>query len=76
MFEKHNDSYFQFYTNSTLLTEEKVNKLAELGNAIPILSIEGYFDKTKLERVLYNLLINAFKYTSPNGSVFLRLQLA
>jgi DNA-binding response OmpR family regulator len=31
--------------------------------------ISGYFDSDKLEKILYNLLSNAFKYTPPNGKV-------
>jgi len=42
LFEKHSDVYFQVYTNSTLLTEEVVKKLAEMGNVAIQCSIEGF----------------------------------
>jgi DNA-binding response OmpR family regulator len=32
-------------------------------------SLEAYFDKDKLEKILFNLLSNAFKYTPAYGSV-------
>ncbi|RBL90488.1 hybrid sensor histidine kinase/response regulator transcription factor [Chitinophaga flava] len=36
-------------------------------------SLEIYFDKDKIEKILFNLLSNAFKYTPDNGAVTLRL---
>lgn len=36
-------------------------------------SLEIYFDKDKIEKILFNLLSNAFKYTPDNGTVTLRL---
>ncbi len=50
MFKKHKDSFFQFYTNSTLLTEDVVKELAKLGNAIPMISIEGWEEQTDARR--------------------------
>lgn len=37
-------------------------------------SIAGWFDRTLLEKVVFNLLSNAFKHTSPGESVTIRLQ--
>ncbi|HCW24005.1 MAG TPA: pyrroloquinoline quinone biosynthesis protein PqqE [Lachnospiraceae bacterium] len=39
--EKHNDCFFALYSNSTLLTEEVVQKVQKLGNITFMLSIEG-----------------------------------
>ncbi|WP_205513608.1 hybrid sensor histidine kinase/response regulator transcription factor [Longitalea arenae] len=36
-------------------------------------SLEIYFDKDKIEKILFNLLSNAFKYTHDNGMVSLNL---
>src|SRR5258708_37114097 len=38
-------------------------------------SLETYFDKDKLEKIFFNLLSNAFKYTPSNGKVNVELQL-
>ncbi|HEV8285906.1 MAG TPA: two-component regulator propeller domain-containing protein [Chitinophagaceae bacterium] len=37
-------------------------------------SLEIYFDKDKIEKILFNLLSNAYKYTHDNGKVSVRLQ--
>jgi DNA-binding response OmpR family regulator len=36
-------------------------------------SLEIYFDKDKIEKILFNLLSNAFKYTHDNGTVSIGL---
>lgn len=46
MAEDHSDAYFQVYTNSTLLNDEMIKKLAKVGNILPILSLEGYEELT------------------------------
>ncbi|MGC9383183.1 MAG: radical SAM protein [Kosmotogaceae bacterium] len=48
--EKYNDSYFQIYTNGTLITKEIANKLAELGNATLAVSVEGFESDTDWRR--------------------------
>lgn len=48
--KKHNKSYFQVYTNSTLLTEEVIKEIRDLGNILPTLSIEGYKKETDERR--------------------------
>ncbi|OQP60553.1 hypothetical protein A3860_33265 [Niastella vici] len=37
-------------------------------------SLEIYFDKDKIEKILFNLLSNAFKYTQDNGQVSINLE--
>jgi len=48
--EKHQDMAFQIYTNGTLIDEPTANRLAELGNAAPCISIEGTQDETDSRR--------------------------
>jgi MoaA/NifB/PqqE/SkfB family radical SAM enzyme len=38
---RHPDCYFQIFTNGQLITDEIAGKLRELGNATPLVSIEG-----------------------------------
>lgn len=48
--EKHNDMFFQIYTNGTLIDKKIVKKLAKLGNAAPAISIEGFEEETDQRR--------------------------
>jgi len=50
MFKKHNDCYFQTYTNGTLLNEENAEKLAKVGNVAAAISVEGFKRETDLRR--------------------------
>jgi MoaA/NifB/PqqE/SkfB family radical SAM enzyme len=43
---KHNDCFFQFYTNGTLIDERNAARMAEAGNLIPAISVEGFEDRT------------------------------
>ncbi len=44
------DSFFQIFTNGTLLTDEVVAKMASLGNVAPMLSIDGTQEFTDWRR--------------------------
>ncbi len=48
--ERHNDSFFQIYTNGQLIDREVAAKLAELGNAVPCISVEGFQKETDERR--------------------------
>ncbi|MBC9914544.1 response regulator [Chitinophaga varians] len=50
---------------------EKKNISFHFSTAID--NLEIYFDKDKIEKILFNLLSNAFKYTPDNGAVTLQL---
>jgi signal transduction histidine kinase/ligand-binding sensor domain-containing protein/DNA-binding response OmpR family regulator len=58
-------------SNSFLDVAEK--KKIELTYAANVASLEIYFDKDKIEKILFNLLSNAFKYTDDNGMVSINL---
>jgi MoaA/NifB/PqqE/SkfB family radical SAM enzyme len=49
-FRKHNDITFQVYTNGTLIDRNLAHEIAELGNVIPCISVEGYQDETDARR--------------------------
>ena len=44
------DSFFQFFTNGTLLNDDVVQEIAELGNVAPMLSIDGTQEFTDWRR--------------------------
>jgi len=48
--EKHPDNYFMFYTNSTLITNEVAQRMADLGNIVPMISLEGWRERTDARR--------------------------
>ena len=41
LLEAHPDCYFQLFTNGQFITEKTANRLRDLGNATPLVSIEG-----------------------------------
>jgi MoaA/NifB/PqqE/SkfB family radical SAM enzyme len=46
MMEEHSDIFFQVYTNGTLMTKEKAERIRDLGNAMVVVSCEGYEEET------------------------------
>jgi len=50
IFEKHNDIMFHVYTNGSLIDEETCRRLAQTGNVILAISLEGYREETDERR--------------------------
>ena len=50
IFKKHNDCYFQLFTNGTLLTDDVALQLLEAGNVTPLISIEGLEEESDRRR--------------------------
>jgi len=50
IWKKHDDMYFQVYTNGTMINEKVADKLAELGNVAPMISLEGFEKETDERR--------------------------
>jgi len=46
MIEEHPQIFFQVYSNGTLMTKEKAERVRDLGNAMVVLSCEGYEEET------------------------------
>lgn len=65
-------SFIDEITNSFSDLSEKKNIKLSFYSSIP--ELETYFDKDKLERILFNLLSNAVKFTSQNGSVEVKVR--
>jgi MoaA/NifB/PqqE/SkfB family radical SAM enzyme len=69
---RHNDSFFQIYTNGTAIDDEVAKKLAELGNAIPCISVEGFEKETAARRgnETWGKITNAMDALNRNGVLF------
>ena len=50
LFEKHQDTIFQVYTNGTLIDEKMVERFVALGNVVPAISIEGLREENDARR--------------------------
>ena len=64
MIERHPAIFFQVYTNGTLMTREKAERIAELGNVAVVVSIEGGERETDAWRGkgVYRKIMKAFEY--------------
>ncbi len=50
IYKKHNDVFFQVFTNGTLVDKETARKLAEVGNVLVIFSVDGFEEDTDVRR--------------------------
>ena len=50
IFEKHDDCGFMMYTNGTLIDDEMADKMLEVGNVSPAISLEGWKEATDERR--------------------------
>lgn len=48
--ERHDDNYFLIFTNGTLIDEHRAERMAELGNVTPAISVEGLEEETEKRR--------------------------
>jgi len=72
LWRKHDDIWFQVYTSGVALTETNVAKLAELGNVMPCISIEGFEEQTDRRRGTghFKKLLQAFARLREAGIPF------
>lgn len=72
IFKKYSDCQFVLYTNGTLLTDEKIRRIAELGNVYTLLSIEGNEEFTDARRGagVYKKVISAMEKLKKAGVMF------
>jgi len=70
--ERHNDSFFQIYTNGTAIDDKVAKKLAELGNAVPCISVEGFEKETAARRgeKTWGKIMAAMDALRENGVLF------
>lgn len=72
VYARHQDTYFQVYTNGTTLTPPNVERLAKLGNVAVAVSIEGWEDETDARRGpgTYAAIMDAFDRLREAGVAF------
>lgn len=73
LFEKHSDMTFMTYTNGTIIhTKKLAKKLAELGNVVPCISVEGYEQETDGRRGkgTFNKILGAMRELKEAGVFF------
>ena len=70
--EKHQDSFFAVYSNSTLIDEALCKKIKELGNIIFLLSVEGSEASNDARRGEghYSAVLNAMDLFKENGILY------
>jgi len=70
--ERHNDSFFQIYTNGQMIDNKAAERLAELGNALPCISVEGFEKETDERRGkgVWKKIMSAMDALRENGVLF------
>jgi MoaA/NifB/PqqE/SkfB family radical SAM enzyme len=72
MAQKHNDMAFMVYTNGTKIDEEVADRLQELGNISPAVSLEGWEEATDARRgkSTFKKLTRAMDLMKERGIIF------
>jgi MoaA/NifB/PqqE/SkfB family radical SAM enzyme len=72
IWKKHSDMWFQVYTSGVTLNQAGVQRLAELGNVMPCLSVEGFASETDRRRGAghFERLMKAFANLRAEGVPF------
>ncbi len=72
IYKKHNDVVFHIYTNGTLLDQACIQELVELGNVIPLISIEGSKQETDNRRGkgIYEIVMKTMDNLRESGVPF------
>jgi len=72
VFKKYPDMLFLVYTNGTLINEKAAKSLAELGNATPAISVEGFKKETDRRRGkgVFKKILRAFANLREAGVPF------
>jgi len=70
--KRHNDSFFQIYTNGQMIDNKAAERLAELGNAVPCISVEGFEKETDERRGkgVWKKIMSAMDALRENGVLF------
>lgn len=70
--EKHDNNYILIFTNGTLIDKKRAERMAELGNVTPAISIEGFEEETDRRRGkgVYNRILRAMENLREVGVPF------
>lgn len=70
--EKHDDAYFQIFTNGTLIDDEIAKTLSKIGNALILFSLEGLSEDTDLRRGndVFKRITNSMSLLKERGILF------
>ena len=68
----HPDTFFLVYTNGTLINKETAQRIAELGNITPAISVEGFEKETDERRGkgVHKRILQAFKNLQEAGVLY------
>ncbi|AZO94977.1 radical SAM protein [Halocella sp. SP3-1] len=72
IFRKHDDVGFMMYTNGTLIDDEFADKILEVGNVTPAISLEGFKNQTDQRRGegTFAKIMDAMDRLSARGIIF------
>jgi len=71
LLEKYDKCFFIIYTNGTLISEKDADRLAELGNGAPMISIEGDRETTDTRRSgAYDMILSKMELLRDKGVLF------
>lgn len=70
--EKHPDTFFLMYTNGTMINREVANRMGELGNITPSISVEGFEEETDWRRGkgVHKKILRAYEYLRDAGVLY------
>jgi len=70
--EKHNDMAFMAYTNGTLIDEKVADRIVEVGNFTPAISMEGWKERTDRRRGkgVFDKISRAMDLLKERGAIF------
>ena len=70
--ERHMDNMFLMYTNGTLIDKEMAKRMADLGNIVPQVSVEGFEKETDARRGkgVFKKILKAFENMREAGVPF------
>jgi MoaA/NifB/PqqE/SkfB family radical SAM enzyme len=72
LYEAHDDVYFLSFTNGTLIDDRTADRIAELGNVLPCVSVEGFRAETDERRApgVYEKVLSAMDRLRERGVLF------